>query len=1270
MSANDKFGLGYGDYRYGSILSYENEVLQSVFMNKASDLEDTPVNDRYADGMHAVPPPMIGNYMPSGPDVEIDYSKFTYGPKQTSVNESDSKPSEYASCESDFSVETSTSMFKLVENAPRLSVNLKCRLMLLSLRSMSQIDDPHRPLKDKGVVDSGCSRHMTGNKAYLVDYQEFKGGFVAFEGSNDKIAGKGKINDGRLDFEDVYYVEELKHYNLFSVSQMCDKKNSVFFTDTDYLVLSPDFKLPDEKQVLLKIHRQHNMYSFNLKNIDPSGDLACLFSKALIDESNKWHRRLGHVNFKNLNKLVKGNLVRGLPSNIFENDHTCSAYKKGKQHKASFGYSLNSKAFRVYNLETKRVEENMHVNFLENKPNVAGKGHAWMFDLDYLTNSMNYEPVLIENQANKSAGLKEANNSACTQANDDQCANLEEINLHEEHLYCLYGKKANDSAKTPRKKATHDIQNASTGITNLLNTISTPLSTAGPSRALNDGELLYPDDLMHRLEDIYASPSEGIFTDSSYDDEGVVTDLNNLETTVNVSPTPITRIHTINPKTQILRDHMSSVQTRSKVNKNFKAHAFKAIRTKWVYRNKKDEKGVVVRNKARLVSQGHRQEEWIDYDEDFAHVARIDAIRIFLAFDSYMGFIIYQMDVKSAFLYATINEEDKYVAEIVKKFDFLSVKTASTPIETQKPLVKDEEAADVDVSGLSQVEARLVEFKTQEIKFCEKIRGLEFNVESKNNRIERLTNELDELKKEKEGLDSKLIVMFPPPAQVYSPPKKDMSWTGLPEFIDATISDYSRPSPSIETDCPGVIKNNKTKTARKSPVKYAEKYRNTTKSLKGRIVGNKMLDIPTASYGDPLLVHFPTVSAIKCSKEFPLPVKDDLTARAFCYWHRWSGGDRVNLTYDSPLSGAHTSDRAKGSLNLEALYALCTNLSNRVLALETVKDAQAKEILTLKARIKKLEKRCKPSISHHKAWLRSVSLRSKESKLSKRKSVSKQRRKNAKSRPTKDDSDKLDVELDEDIEYTGTKEALNKGRQSIVDTAMPDVSTARLDVSTTRPDVSTARQELSTDGPTTTPTTSTIFDDEEMTLSDTLIKLKDDKAKGAAFKDLESTDKPARPILTLKPLPTIDLKDKGKGVLEEPESAKKMTKIRWTHEEQEKYSVDEREKLLAEYFKRRKKQLAEVRVSSIRNKPPTKTQLRRLMMTYLKNMGRFTHNLLNKKSFEDIQERRYPLTTRTLERMLSLRLIAESASDVAYDLLRFIQKHIDESGGHDRGKKD
>nr|GEX56261.1 hypothetical protein [Tanacetum cinerariifolium] len=141
------------------------------------------------------------------------------------------------------------------------------------------------------------------------------------------------------------------------------------------------------------------------------------------------------------------------------------------------------------------------------------------------------------------------------------------------------------------------------------------------------------------------------------------------------------------------------------------------IGTKRVYKNKKDERGIVVKNKARLVAQGHTQEEGIDYKEVFAPVARIEAIRLFLAYASFMGFMVYQMDVKSAFLYGTIKEEvilelglqvkqkedgifisqDKYVAEILKKFGLTKGKSASTPIDTKKPLLKDPDGEDVDV---------------------------------------------------------------------------------------------------------------------------------------------------------------------------------------------------------------------------------------------------------------------------------------------------------------------------------------------------------------------------------------------------------------------------------------------------------------------------------------------------------------------------------------------------------------------------------------------
>ncbi|GJR88847.1 putative ribonuclease H-like domain-containing protein [Tanacetum coccineum] len=188
--------------------------------------------------------------------------------------------------------------------------------------------------KKKGVIDSGCSRHMTGSKCYLIEYEDYDGGFVSFRDGKCRISRKGKIKSGTLVFDDVYFCKELK-YNVFSVSQIYDKKNNVLFTDTECLVLSSDFMLLDESQVLLRVPRKDNIYSVDLKSVVPTKGLTCLFVKATIDESNLWHRRRGHINFKNMNKLVRGNLVRGLPSKIFENDHSCVACQKGKQHKAS-----------------------------------------------------------------------------------------------------------------------------------------------------------------------------------------------------------------------------------------------------------------------------------------------------------------------------------------------------------------------------------------------------------------------------------------------------------------------------------------------------------------------------------------------------------------------------------------------------------------------------------------------------------------------------------------------------------------------------------------------------------------------------------------------------------------------------------------------------------------------------------------------------------------------------------------------------------------------
>ncbi|GJW30006.1 putative ribonuclease H-like domain-containing protein, partial [Tanacetum coccineum] len=394
------------------------------------------------------------------------------------------------------------------------------------------------------------------------------------------------------------------------------------------------------------------------------------------------------------------------------------------------GYSLQSKAFRVYNLETKRVEENLHITFLENKPNVAGKGPTWLFDLDYLTDSMNYQPVRSENQANKHAGPKEANHSVGTEDNIDAGNSEIEAESAQDYFVLLIwssytstvksskaknageapnknpdlktdekpvDKKdqvfldelerlkrqeqdANDVAEALRKEFAKDTEDlllqagaAKASSTNTVNTASTPVSTASPYGGLSFTNTDQDDSEIPTLEDMYDHPTDGIFTNASYDDEGAVADFTNLETIVNVSPILTSRIISSHPSALILGDPTSAVQTRSKVNKSSGAHAFvsyvqkqrrnnhkdfflsqnepkkisealedkswvdamqeelmqfkiqkvwilvdlpdgkKAIGTKWVYRNKKDERGVVVRNKARLVAQGHRQEEGIDY---------------------------------------------------------------------------------------------------------------------------------------------------------------------------------------------------------------------------------------------------------------------------------------------------------------------------------------------------------------------------------------------------------------------------------------------------------------------------------------------------------------------------------------------------------------------------------------------------------------------------------------------------------------------------------
>nr|GEU36966.1 putative ribonuclease H-like domain-containing protein [Tanacetum cinerariifolium] len=579
----------------------------------------------------------------------------------------------------------------LSQSVSPLSISLKIGLLT---QKMNLRGNPQHALKDKGVIDSVCSRHMIGNISYLSDFEEINRGYVAFGGNpkGGKIIGK----------------------------------------DIECIVLSSDFKLPDENHVLLRVPKENNIYNVDLKNIVPSGDLTCLFAKDTLDESNLWHRRLGHINFKTMNKLVKGNLVRGLPSKVFENNHTCVAPAEAvntacyvqnrvlvtKPHNKTpyelllgripsigfmrpfgcpvtilntldplgkfdrkadegflVGYSMSSKAFRVFNSRTRLVQETLHINFLENQPNVARSRPTWLFDIDTLTQSMNYQSVVAGNQPNSSAGIqenlnagtvrKEANSvqqyvllplwssgSKDPQNTDTAAFEVKEPEsaVHVSPSSCDKTKKHDDKTKREAKEKIIAVRPNSTNNTNTFSA-AVPSNTAvslnfelGRKSSLVDPSQ-YPNDLnMPASEDITYSDDE--------EDVGADADFSNLETNITVSPIPTTRVHKDHLVTQIIGDLSLAPKIRS------------------MTRMVKEHGGLTQINDddfhtcmfSCFISQeepkrGHTQEEGIDYEEVFAPVARIEAIRLFLAYASFVGFMVYQMDVKSAFLYGTIKEE-------------------------------------------------------------------------------------------------------------------------------------------------------------------------------------------------------------------------------------------------------------------------------------------------------------------------------------------------------------------------------------------------------------------------------------------------------------------------------------------------------------------------------------------------------------------------------------------------------------------------------------
>ncbi|GJU17695.1 putative ribonuclease H-like domain-containing protein [Tanacetum coccineum] len=682
MSANDKFGLGFGDHRYDGILSYENEVLQSVFKGKESDFKNPPLYDRFvtARGMNAVPPPMTGNYMPSRPDVEIDYSQFTYGPKQPQLTESDTQTSDFDTCESNISVETPELVSEPVVNEP----NVVCQPKVLSDTPIIEEYESDSEYENVETVKN----HFTHSKNLKVDKKELGYGFTARAcfvcGSLNHLIRDCDFHEKRM-AKQAELNNKLKRNSsqreirpIWNNMQRVNHQNQ--FVPT--AVLTRTGKIPVN-------NARHTARASGTNNVSTA--------------RHSFNRQTVLTSAAMKVNTVKPIVNRVRPTTIFHKTH--------------------SPFSRPFNTTT-----TLRTNFSKQKVNTAK------------VNAVSAVGGKRETAVKPSAGCNWRS----------QRHNWHNVSKYNDYPHrALKNKGIIDSGcsrhMTGNKAYLAEYQDFNGG----------PVAFGGNNHK----------DFQHCLFACFLSQNEPKKIFEALEDESWV-------------------------------DAMQEELLQFKIQKVWilvdLPHGKKAIGTKWIYRNKKDERGVVVRNKARLVAQGHRQEEGIDYDEVFAPVARIEAIRIFLAFASYMGFIVYQMDVKSAFLYGKIDEEvyvsqppgfvdpkypkkvykvvkalyglhqaprawyatlstfllqsgyrrgtiDKtlfikknktdimlvqvYVDDIIfgstkkswceefkalmkSRFQmssmgeltfFLRLQTASTPIETQKPLVKDEEASDVDV---------------------------------------------------------------------------------------------------------------------------------------------------------------------------------------------------------------------------------------------------------------------------------------------------------------------------------------------------------------------------------------------------------------------------------------------------------------------------------------------------------------------------------------------------------------------------------------------
>nr|GEY22815.1 putative ribonuclease H-like domain-containing protein [Tanacetum cinerariifolium] len=726
ISAIVKTGLGYdgqmNENDLNEIHENESEVLNTVVNSRKSDGDDNQVNDRFrkGKGYHAVPLPYTGNYMPQRADLSfarLDNYVFMSKVSETitSVPKIKSNPSKTSkdSLEKPKTVRSSALLIKELESdsddenvfKPK-EVKKTVKPSLENIKFVNArnttVENKNKAKKPKKFSQSPRAAVLTKSRQVPVNAAKQSSHRAATSVSAARrvntIASRPNVNN-TLPTPYSYR----KPHSPRPKGNLIDhiSKNSGSYTLKRFNYVDPQGRLKSDQGIIDSGFSRHmtrnKSYLTDYQGIN--GGFVAFGVNAKGDESNLWHRKLGHINVKTINKLVRRNLVRGLPSKLFENDHTYVACQKGKQHKAFcktktvssickplqllhmdlFGpvsiKSINKKTYclvvtddfsrfsRVFCFATKDETPEIFKNFIASIENQMDHNVKKI----RCDNGTEFKNRIMNEFCEIKGVRREFSITRTPQQNGTEpiwMFDIDTLTMSMNYQQVVAGNQANSNAglKSLEDEVAGDARKKSTKVPRKENGVQDPAKEdPGRERAQrNKFEIMFGQDKDANSNRMFTHDTR-IFS-GAYDDEvnGVEADFNNLELTTVVSPIPTTRIHKDHPK-------------------------------------------------------------------------EIEAIRLFLAYASFMGFIVYQMDVKSAFLYGILKEEvyvfqppgfedlhfldkvykvekalygllqapracqDKYVADIMKKFDFSSVKTTSTLIETNKALLKDEEAKDIDV---------------------------------------------------------------------------------------------------------------------------------------------------------------------------------------------------------------------------------------------------------------------------------------------------------------------------------------------------------------------------------------------------------------------------------------------------------------------------------------------------------------------------------------------------------------------------------------------